>query len=116
MVSSRGFEDVGLEVVAHELHGDVGEGAAVGNSGVVEQHVNVVGECVRTVDGVVKVELDDLQFKPGLVGGTPQFPGLRPDLDAGDDPVVESGEVQGRTAAETASRARDEDCLAHGGS
>ncbi|KEH15151.1 hypothetical protein MTR_2025s0010 [Medicago truncatula] len=68
-------------------HGDrdLHERAGLHDRRVVQQDIDLVRQCVRTIDFVRHIELDDLHVHAARLGLLTQCPDLRPDLAARDD-------------------------------
>jgi hypothetical protein len=110
---SQGAEDVGLEVPAHVGHRDLGYRPGFHDPGVVDQHVDLVGERHLTILLAGDVEHHRLELDTGRGRGRGQLGGLGRDLDASDDRVAATSQLERNTLAESASCSGDQYPLGH---
>lgn len=87
-------EDIDLELTADDLGRQVDGRAALGNAGVVQQHVDTPVQCLGTVPLIGDVEFLDPQFHTAVPGLSTEGVDLGDDLDTGDHVVSLFGEAQ----------------------
>jgi hypothetical protein len=103
-------EYVDLKVTTNKINRDLGNGTALPNARIVQQHIKIPSASLLHLVGIKKVKLFDSQRRKAQFSSLiAQGGDLRPRLRGGDNVMAVAGKTDGGSFTETGSRASDQD-------